>query len=215
MQSDHSHPAPLTPCDTRASLLRRLHDHGDSTAWVEFCEIYERAIHRVALRHGLQDADAREVSQEVLLTVSRRIHDFESRGPGRFRCWLAKLARNATIDQLRKNRRTSTIGWNAQGDDDTSGRVLPEWNSAMGAGDASDEFDVEARREQFRWAAAQVQSVTRPVTWQAFYLTAVRGESSESVAKRLGMTIGAVYVARCRVLAKIKSLVEPFREEPS
>ncbi len=188
--------------DTRISLLQRLHDRGDSSAWVEFCEIYERAIHRLALKHGLQDADAREVSQEVLLTVSRRIHLFDTEGSGKFRGWLATIARHATIDQLRKNRRRHSIG-------------QPLAAASLEALEATIQlsFDAEAHREQFRWAAVQVQAQVAQSSWQAFWLTAVEGQSPDSVAQHLSLSVGAVYVARCRILAKIKSLVVPFRED--
>ncbi len=190
--------------DTRISLLQRLHDRDDSTAWVEFCEIYERAIYRLALKYGLQDADAREVSQEVLLSVSRRIHLFDVEGRGTFRAWLATIARHATIDQLRKNRRRPTV--------DLPGESLLVSPNSL---DDSQRFDSEARREQFRWAAQQVQSACAPQTWQAFWKTAIEGQAPEAVAEQLQMSVGSVYVARCRALAKIKSLIEPFREEPT
>lgn len=188
--------------DTRISLLQRLHDRGDSTAWVEFCEIYQRAIYRLALKYGLQDADAREVSQEVLLAVSRRIHLFEVEGRGTFRAWLATIARHATIDQLRKNRLRTTV--------DVPDDALQISQNSL---DDSQRFDSEVRREQFRWAAQQAQSTCEPQTWQAFWRTAIEGQSPEVVAQQLQMSVGSVYVARCRGLAKIKSLLEAFREE--
>lgn len=191
--------------DTRVSLLERLHDRGDASAWVEFCAIYERAIYRLALQYGLQDADAREVSQEVLLSVSRQIHLFEVEGQGRFRAWLATLARNATVDQLRRNRRR------------VAGSLPSDLASLAHNSQIEDtqRFDSETRREQFRWASGLVQTQVSAVTWQAFWLTAVEGIAAEQVAQRLHMSIGAVYVARCRTLTKLKSLIAPFREELS
>lgn len=188
--------------DTRITLLQRLHDRDDSSAWIEFCEIYERAIYSLALKYGLQDADAREVSQEVLLVVSRRIHLFKVDGRGQFRAWLATIARNATVDQLRKNRRRQAFGHPLTAD------ALESLETAT-----LQSFEAESHREQFRWAASQVQSVVAPQSWQAFWLTAVDGQSPEVVAKQLSLSVGAVYVARCRILAKIKSKIEPFRQE--
>lgn len=189
--------------DTRISLLQRLYDRGDASAWVEFCAIYERAIYRLALQYGLQDADAREVSQEVLLAVSRQIHLFDVEGKGRFRAWLATLARNATIDQLRRNRRRAIGSLPSE---------LTDPEQSMAADD-SQRFDSAARREQFRWAAELVQEQVSHATWQAFWKTAVEGLAPEQVAQQLNMSVRAVYVARCRTLAKLKSLVEPFRQE--
>ncbi len=71
--------------ETRHSLLRRLHDRADASAWSEFCSIYEPVIYRFAKRFHLQDADAREVSQEVLLIVSRKVEMFDTQANGRFR----------------------------------------------------------------------------------------------------------------------------------
>ena len=68
--------------DTRISLLQRLHDRDDSTAWVEFCEIYERTIYRLALKYGLQDADAREVSRSVAVFICSTSRDEEPFGLG-------------------------------------------------------------------------------------------------------------------------------------
>ncbi len=187
--------------DTRLTLLQRLHDCHDVSAWTEFCTIYERAIYRIALKYGLQDADAREVSQEVLLTVSKRIRDFDASGEGRFRSWLAIIARNATIDVLRTNRTSC-------GDS----RLQQQLQNLV-ASDASgaDAFDLEARRQQFLWAAHNVRLSLAESTWLAFWKTAVEGRDKEQVAAELNMSIGAVYVARCRTLAKIRKLVEPFR----
>lgn len=193
----------MTFPETRFSLLHRLHDQQDTAAWTEFCAIYEKAIFRVALRYGLQDADAREVSQEVLLAVSHRIEHFDPAGPGKFRSWLSIVARNATVDLLRRNRRMTPGDSGLQ-------RGLQQLEDSEAE---SQLFDLETRREQFRWAAEQVRTSVSHNTWQAFWRTAVDGESKESVSRQLGMSMGSVYVARCRTLAKIKALVAPFREE--
>ncbi len=192
--------------DTRHSLLARLYDRGDKAAWVEFCTIYEPAIYRLGRRFGLQDADAREVSQEVLLLVSRKIEAFDPTAAGRFRGWLSTIARNITIDLLRRRRECGT------GRSDLWRRLseLPLEDRS-----AEDAFEQEARYQKFRWAAEQVRDSVSSTTWQAFWLTSVEGLPGPEVARRLGINVGAVYVARCRTLARIKSLVETFSEDPS
>lgn len=194
----------MTIPDTRISLLHRLHDRQDTAAWTEFCAIYERAIYRIALKYGLQDADAREVSQEVLLTVSRKIRNFDPQGKGRFRAWLSTVARNATIDLLRRNRRVLATG-DSELQRGIAEQVDPSEEQSL--------FDIETRREQFCWAAEQVRRSVSESTWLAFWRTAIKGESPDKTAKELKMTVGTVYVARCRTLAKIKKLVEPFCED--
>lgn len=189
--------------DTRITLLKRLNDLSDTSAWGEFCTVYERAIYNIAKKHGLQDADAREVSQEVLLTVSRRVQKFDPTRDEKFRAWLTTIARNATIDLLRKNRGpkfTSQVSWEGEAVEAASQ-------------DKGDSFDIEARRELFRWAAGQVRATTSQPAWQAFWLTLVEGRAAAEVARELNISVGALYVARCRVLSRIRLLIEPFREE--
>lgn len=190
--------------DTRPTLIARLHEAGDSAAWMEFCAIYEPTTYRIARQLGLQDADAREVSQNVLLNVSRKIARFDLTKDGRFRSWLAQIARHAAIDQLRKRHQHGIGGSDFQ------------LRLAQVAGPVHREeelFELEARRQQFRWAAEQIRQQVSEATWQAFWLTAVEGHAGEAVASKLGMSVGAVYVARCRTLARIRALLAPYREE--
>lgn len=191
--------------DTRISLLHRLHDMRDTTAWTEFCEIYERVIHRIAIKYGLQDADAREITQDVLMVVARRIERFDFERNGRFRSWLSTMARNATIDRLRRERRQLVGG----SDVDLRLQQLASIEQP------TEVFDLEAQRELFLWAAHQVRQAVTSSTWQAFWNTAVQGEAVASVAEQLGVSVGTVYVSRSRVLTKIRKLVEPFREAAS
>lgn len=199
------HPASfmLIP-ETRHSLIHRLHNRADASAWSEFCTIYEPVIYRCAQRLGLQDADAREVSQEVLLTVSRKVEFFDTQANGKFRGWLAKLARNATIDLLRKRREQPMGG----SDFHRFFAEIPKSES-----ESIHAFQQEAQQQQFRWAAEQIRQSSQPATWQAFWLTAVENIPATEVACRLNLSVGAVYVARCRTLTRIKNLIDPFQEE--
>ena len=73
-------------------------------------------------------------------------------------------------------------------------------------------FGLEYQQEVFRWAARRVRQQFEEDTWRAFWLTGVDGESIKEVAKLLGKTPGAVRIARCRVLARIKQEVVRFDE---
>src|SRR6478735_7881689 len=97
---------------TRASLLLRLRDSQDHAAWVEFVALYEPVTYRILRRHGLQDADAREIMQELFLAVSRNIDRWDpSKERGSFRGWLWRVARNLVINWLkRRERHAKAIG---------------------------------------------------------------------------------------------------------
>lgn len=187
---------------TRRSLLVRLRDARDEGAWAEFNAVYEPVIYRMVRRRGMQDADAREVVQEVLISVSGAIDRFDVDGTGSFRGWLSRITRNETIDRLRTlNSRRETL--------DASGVVRKLEQQAMNESTKAiqEEFDSAKRKQLFLWAAAQVRNRTGEVNWMAFWRTSVDGASIEEVAKELGIKEGSVYVARCRILKRIRECV--------
>lgn len=190
---------------TRPSLLLRIRNTEDAGAWSEFVAIYEPLVYRLARKRGLQHADALELSQEVLLTVSKSINRWKlDPACGSFRGWLGRVTRNLIINLLIKQRRHPQ----AIGDTDFQ-RLLAE--VAEPAPDESAVFDLEYRRSLFRWAAAQVQGEYRPATWQAFWRTCVDGRAVRDVAQELELSVGAVYVARSRVMARLRACVEQAR----
>jgi len=190
----------LTP-PTRASLLLRLRDRQDHEAWIEFVTLYEPVTYRLLRRNGLQDADAREVMQELFLAVSRSIDRWDpAKERGSFRGWLRRVARNLVINWL-KHRGRRVI---AAGGSDLQAMLdmLP-----AAEGPQSTEFDQELRRVVFQRAAEQVRGEVQPATWQAFWETAVVGTSPAETAKKLSMAVGAIRVAKCRVLARLQATV--------
>src|SRR5438093_12505337 len=92
---------------TRASLLVRLRDGQDHGAWSEFVRLYAPVVYRFARRKGLQDADAADLSQEVLRSVSGSVRTFDpERGP--FRSWLFTLAHRRLYDFVQRSQRNET-----------------------------------------------------------------------------------------------------------
>jgi RNA polymerase sigma-70 factor (ECF subfamily) len=190
----------LTP-STRASLLLRLRDPRDHEAWVQFVALYEPVIFRLLRRDGLQDADAREIMQDLLLAVSGSIERWDpSRERGSFRAWLRRVARNLMIDWLRRRKRRAVA---------SGGSGMQAMLDALPAGEGpeSADFDRELRRALFRRAAEQVRGEVQAKTWEAFWETGVVGTSPADTALKLGMAVGAVRVAKCRVLARLRALV--------
>ncbi|MCA9191976.1 MAG: sigma-70 family RNA polymerase sigma factor [Planctomycetales bacterium] len=192
--------------ETRHSLIVRLHCPEDAAAWTEFCSIYECAIYRVSRDMGLQDADAREATQEVLLRVSQKVRHFDTLQTGSFRGWLSKLAKHAAVDVLRRKKATSIGGTSFQRALNSIPAVLPDLGQIL---------DREIHQQRFLWAAHKVRAASTPNSWNAFWRTAVDGLDGASVAKELGMSVGAVYLARCRTLAKLRKLLAPYEGELS
>jgi RNA polymerase sigma-70 factor (ECF subfamily) len=144
--------------------------------------------------------------QELLLTVSRSIDRWDpQKQRGSFRGWLRRVACNLVIDWLRQpGRRAIPAG----------GGDLQVLLDALPAADDPDsiEFDREVRRALFHRAGQQVRSEVHRTTWEAFWETAVMGKSVADTATKLGMSVGAVRVARCRVLARVRATIAEWEE---
>ena len=184
--------------ETRVSLIRRLADRNDADAWTFFEDYYQQPVYRFARSHGLQPEDAKDVVQEVLIAVHRSAANWKPSGRvGSFRAWLAETARRITLQITRQR---SRIGQGTGG----SGFAIEIGDVAAGL-QADDEDD---RRWIFYCAASIVQKEVSPQHWMAFWLTAVEGKAADEVAGILSMKAGTVYSAKCRVLAKLKSVIE-------
>jgi RNA polymerase sigma-70 factor (ECF subfamily) len=188
--------------NTRPSLLVRIRDPQDERAWREFLDIYEPLVYRLARRKGFQDADARELTQEVFLAVASAIDRWDPDPTrGSFRGWLFRIARNLMINLLARQRR------HPQGTGSSDIKRLLEEQAAP-VGEDSALFDRQYKREVFRWAAEQIRGQFRETTWRAFWLSSVEQREIKEVAETLGLTAGAVYIARSRVMARLRETVE-------
>jgi RNA polymerase sigma factor (sigma-70 family) len=187
---------------TRVSLLIRVRDPQDEAAWSEFVEVYAPLVYRYARRYGLQDADADDVTQEVLRTTVRTMpaFDYDPRR-GRFRGWL----RTVTVNHVRDHKSRGQSREQGSGDTGVH-RFLQEQS---GQNETDEEFwEREYRERLFQWAAERVRVQFREASWRAFEETTVNGRPAAEVAEVLGLSVGAVYIAKSRVLAKLKEEVE-------
>ena len=192
--------------ETRASLLVRVRDPADQASWHEFIEIYRPIILRLARQKGMQDADAEDVAQQVLMAVAKALeqrgHDHKR---AKFRTWLGRVAHNAILNAL-------TRGKPDRGSGDSAIRALLTEHESH-AGPESDLLRLEYRREVFRWAAKKVRKEFRQATWDAFWLTAVEGRAVEVVAEELAISRGAIYTARSRVVRRIQEKVTEYEQD--
>lgn len=195
--------------DTRPSLLIRLRDPKDERAWTEFLDIYAPLIKRLARKRGLQDADAADLAQDVFRALTLTIADWDpDPARGSFRGWLSRVARNMIVNRLIALKRQP------RGSGDTGmGRWLQEQPEPAERIETESEFDEERRKRLFAWGAEQSRSEFRPATWEAFWRTAVEGRPPAAVAGELGITVGSVYVAKSRVMARIRSKIEGVLDE--
>ncbi len=189
---------------TRPSLLVRIRDSRDELAWGEFAKLYTPLIYRFARKAGLQDADASLVTQDVLITVARTIHRLDyDRKNGSFRGWLKVVTRSRISDFL------SAQGRHIQGSGDTDMlRVIADQADAS----QPDLWEQEYRRCLFERAVQEIRCDFEQTTWQAFWQTSVEGREVKAVAEKLGLSLGAIYIARSRVLARLRQAVREAEE---
>ena len=176
-----------------------MRDGRDQAAWQQFFELYVPLIYGYARQRGLQDADAADIAQEVFQRVlgALRSLDYDPTR-GSFRAWLRTITRNRIATWLAGPQQRD------RGSGDSDVRDLLEEHPD----DRQDAlWDQHYQREVFLWAAEQVRPAFTDSTWQAFWQTAVEGKEAPAVAVALGLSTGAVYVARSRVLDRIKKQV--------
>ena len=195
------------PPKTRVSLLARLKSGLDDRAWEEFVELYAPVVYGFARKRGLQDADAADLMQEVLRSVARNASrmDYDPRR-GTFRGWLYTVTRNKIYNYLngQKNRPR------AVGDTAAHERLdaIPD-PSAMPDAD----WELEYQRRLSAQAMEIVRNEFQTNSWKAFWGTAVEGRSANEVGQELGMSPGAVYVAKSRIIARLREEVQRLQAE--
>ena len=170
-------------------------------AWSEFVQIYQPVVQRFVRRHGLQYADAVEITQEVLSRVAKSIESWDANHQkSTFRGWLYRITRNITIDFLRKKK----IERQRMASSDAGLSQVAD----MGNNDQSQEFEREFEKQVFYWAAEKLKPSFKPANWQAFWMSTIDGVPVIDVAKQLQMTPGNVYVARSRIMSRLSELVQ-------
>lgn len=184
---------------TRQSLLIRIKDSRDTLAWSQFADLYGPLIFRYGKRKGLQDADAADLMQDVLRRVSQSIVKFEyNPSIGRFRSWLFLISRQS-ISALVKKRERQPVG---SGDSRVAEMIahLP---------DHQDEsiWETEYCDHLLSWAMSQVKNQFAANTWSAFREVAINNRPAQAVAQELGISVGAVYIARSRVTQRLRETV--------
>jgi RNA polymerase sigma-70 factor (ECF subfamily) len=183
-----------------SSLLERVRQH-DTEAWRRLVAIYSPLVYRWCRRSKLQPSDAMDVLQEVFRAVATAIGSFRrDRAGDSFGGWLRTITRNKLRDYFRSRARQPQ----AAGGSEAQKRLeeAAAFDSADLPESAADSDGVVHR------AVEAVRAEFEPKTWSAFWRTTVDDESAADVAESLQMTLGAVYKAKSRVLARLRAELE-------
>lgn len=184
--------------ETSASLLEILRDRPDETNWRRLVELYSPLISHWLRRHSLPVGELDDLVQEVLLVVVRRLPEFQ-RQPhsGAFRGWLRSITVNCLRDFWRANR----VRPQPTGNSDFQA-VLDQLADPMSG--LSREWDVEHDRIVTRRLLESLRPSFQENTWRAFAGVTLEGRSPDEVAAELEMTVNAVFIAKSRVLARLR-----------
>lgn len=188
---------------TTPTLLHRLRKSPkDESAWREFVDRYGKQIYTWCRRWNLQDADAQDVTQTVLLKLARRMQTFEYDRQKSFRSWLRTVARNALQDFLAQ--------------EGPGLAVPPEAVETLYGVESRDDLLVRLERifdlELLEAAKVRVRLRVQSQTWQAYCLTAEHQVPAREAAQRLGLAITAVYAAKSHVLKMLQEEIHAMEE---
>ena len=186
---------------TSITLLTKLRQvPADQEAWAQFTQRYGRKIYAWCRQWELQEADAEDVTQIVLLKLAEKMQTFQYDREGSFRAWLKTVARHAWSDYLSGRKAAVAAG---------GSQAVELLHTVEAREDLVRRLDEEFDRELLDEAAARVRQRVTPRTWQAFERWGVLGQWGAAAAAALGMKVATVFVARSKVQ---KMLQEEIRK---
>ena len=192
------------PSTITSSLLRRVIAN-DQAAWARMVGLYYPMVYGWCRRSGLQPSDAADVSQEVFRGVFRSIGTFRREQPGdTFRGWMRRITQRRLIDHHQRQR--------------TQPEAMGQSDSQTTANDVADPLDeasskLRSEPSLTRGILDLVRAEFEQRTWDAFCKTTVEGRPATDVGLELGMSTNAVYLAKSRVLRRLREeLVDPFAD---
>jgi RNA polymerase sigma-70 factor (ECF subfamily) len=185
---------------TSTTLLLRLQlAPSDHAAWNEFVERYGRRIEGWCRQWGLQNADAEDVAQTVLLKLLRAMESFRYDARQRFRAWLKTVTHHAWQDWVRSRKRLVVSGESS---------LYDALESIAARDDLAAWMEGAYERELLDQALVRVRPRVQQQTWEAFRLTTYEGMSGAEAASRLGMAITSVYKAKSNVRKLLEAEVD-------
>lgn len=189
---------------TRATLLVRLREGQDREAWTTFAELYTPLVYRFCRRRALQDADALDITQQVLAIVYRTINRFEyDRERGQFRNWLGVVTVREIVRHVRKQRRVGEAAAGAWGDQLGSlaaAAVDPVWVE-------------EYNGYMFERALARIRPEFDEDVWRAFEMTWLGNVKPKEAGEQIGKQSAWVYKARYKILQRLRKELQQLASD--
>lgn len=177
---------------TRVSLLMRVRNIGDDSAWAEFHGLYAPLLYNYARARGLNHEDAEDIRSECYESLVKQMKDFEyDRSRGSFKAWLRTMVTRRVIDRLRKRKELRA---------DTA--LLRDLKVADESNDET--WNGEWRKQHLRFCVEQVKPLVPETTWRAFHLLAEANASVPEVCDSLGLNANQVYKAKAKMLGLIR-----------
>lgn len=193
----------MQPPKTRPSLILKLKDSQNESAWADFAANYEPFLQRLVARQGVPARHVADVSQHVMWAIARSVDAWQDDGrEASFRRWMHRVARNVVIKFMTRERRQ--VGGQGGTDLVELLREVP----------AIPDREQERRYEQelVLWAAEQVRNDFQDSSWQAFWMTLVEQRDVDDVSGQLSMSRGAIYMARSRIVLRIREHLEKLSQ---
>ena len=182
--------------ETSASLLDRLRQSDQPQAWHCLVDVYAPMIRRWLSRYGVREHDADDIMQEVLTVLIRRVPEFERERTGSFRRWLRTITVNCLRDYAKRHFKHTATGGSEfaamveQLADDQSGQ--------------SQIWEQEHQQHLIDWLLERIRPEFQETTWLAFHSVAIEGKPAKVVAEQCGITTNAVFIAKSRVLSRLR-----------
>ncbi len=178
---------------TRSTLLCRLKDRADTGAWETFGALYRPLILSYARSRGLSESDAEDVAQQCTQAVLEKIGEYQHLGS--FKAWLRAIANHKVVDKHRAGQHEVHAGTGFWG------------GHAVDEPDASDSWDRQWAHAHIAYCAQRARATVNDSTYEAFEACVVRGLRPADVAASLNISVNQVYVAKHRVLERIRELL--------
>jgi len=190
---------------TRRSLISRLRNGQDNDSWRDFFQTYWKLIYGFAIRCGCSDAEAEEVVQETVISISRKMPEYRyDPAVCSFKGWLMHVTNWRVIDQLRKRRTGKEMPLSL----DASAANLIEQMAGSAPSELETLWEQEWQKNLIDAAMERVKRKVNAEHYQIFYLLLVKGHSPRKVASMLKINVARVYLAKHRVSALVQKEIK-------